>query len=306
MPYFFSKALAFLKPKRRWFQYSLRTLFLLVTIFAIWLGFTVHRVNRQRDAVAAIREMGGWIRYDFQISSGKFDPKAQSSIPNWLLRFVGYDFFHDVVEVNLVYNDDGPQRLNNPNVIYVPLKCLGGLPRLKALFLYDAQATDQGLAHVGRLKHLEKLYMWDASEVSDIGVQHLRNLSHLKDLHINNSNITDEALRIFGGLTRLETLSLQGNCFTDRGLKSLRRLTRLRQLCIGLGDTRITDEGLLHLHGLKNLSLLELQKSPVTQAGLAKLQQALPKVGVVHEDTGQRPVPRIESAEGDGPQGAKP
>ena len=35
------------KPNRRWLQYSLRTFFVLLTVFGVWLGVVVHRANEQ-------------------------------------------------------------------------------------------------------------------------------------------------------------------------------------------------------------------------------------------------------------------
>ncbi len=57
-----------LRPKRRWFQYTLRTLLLLMTACAVWMGRYVHRARLQKRSVAAIREYGGWVRYDFQFN----------------------------------------------------------------------------------------------------------------------------------------------------------------------------------------------------------------------------------------------
>jgi hypothetical protein len=37
-------------PNRRWFRYSLRTLFIVVTLFACWLGWNLNKV-RQREQV---------------------------------------------------------------------------------------------------------------------------------------------------------------------------------------------------------------------------------------------------------------
>ena len=38
--------------KRRWFRFNLRTLFLVLTVFACWLGYHVHWI-RQRDQARA-------------------------------------------------------------------------------------------------------------------------------------------------------------------------------------------------------------------------------------------------------------
>ncbi len=43
-------------PKRRWFRFSLRTLFVVVTVFGVWLGWNLHQVqerNRLMDHIAA-------------------------------------------------------------------------------------------------------------------------------------------------------------------------------------------------------------------------------------------------------------
>ncbi|MCH7725193.1 MAG: hypothetical protein IH991_01740 [Planctomycetes bacterium] len=55
------------KRKRRWLRYSLRTFLLLLTVFAVWLGLLVHRVNKQKEAVQWVRDMGGVVRYDFEL-----------------------------------------------------------------------------------------------------------------------------------------------------------------------------------------------------------------------------------------------
>jgi len=40
------------KPRRRWLSYSLRTLFVLVTLLCVWLGLYANRAERQKRAVA--------------------------------------------------------------------------------------------------------------------------------------------------------------------------------------------------------------------------------------------------------------
>ena len=47
------------KPKRRWLRYSLRTFVVVLTVFGIWLGLLVHRVNKQREAVQWVKDEDG-------------------------------------------------------------------------------------------------------------------------------------------------------------------------------------------------------------------------------------------------------
>src|SRR6187397_2447827 len=50
-------------PKRRWFQFSLRTLLIVITAGSLWLGWKMYTWRRQqaeqRKAVAAVKELGG-------------------------------------------------------------------------------------------------------------------------------------------------------------------------------------------------------------------------------------------------------
>ena len=57
------------KPRRRWLQLSLRTVLILVTLLSIGLGWFVHRGERQRLTVAALKKMGARIYYDAPGSS---------------------------------------------------------------------------------------------------------------------------------------------------------------------------------------------------------------------------------------------
>jgi hypothetical protein len=58
---------AILTPKRRWFQFRLLTLFVLVAVVAIpcaWLKWKINRKAAERAAVAKIRRIGGRVYYD--------------------------------------------------------------------------------------------------------------------------------------------------------------------------------------------------------------------------------------------------
>ena len=53
------------KPKRRWFTVSLRTLLLVMTVLYIRVGIQDHAVGRQREAVYAILNAGGYEDFRF-------------------------------------------------------------------------------------------------------------------------------------------------------------------------------------------------------------------------------------------------
>lgn len=264
-----------LQPRRRLLQFGLRTLFLLTTVCAVWFGIHVHRMREQKEAVKAIRNFGGWVFYDFQETlsgSGKFDVRTEPSLPPWLVSAFGEDFFYDISEVNLVYSNDSGKRQENANFSDDALRHLSAFPNLRFLLICNGQATDDGLNYVGRLRKLEGLYMWHASEVTDAGVAHLSELTKLKKIHLDGSKISDESLRVLSRLPSLEEWSLQKNCFTDRGLSYLANNTMIRQLCVGLGGSDITDAGTTSLRGLVKLELLDLQGTKVTAKGLDNLK----------------------------------
>ena len=50
-----------LTPKRRWFSFSLRTLFVVVTVFCLWLGWNVQIVHERNAMRDKIRRNGGWV-----------------------------------------------------------------------------------------------------------------------------------------------------------------------------------------------------------------------------------------------------
>ena len=257
-------------------RFSLRTLLLLITASSVWLGWHIHATRRQEHAVKAILAYGGWVRYDFQFSTKgyapqNFDPKAESNVPRWLVEQLGVDFFHSVVQVNLNYSDDSGTRKENSNTSDEALQYLPAMPDIRVLLLQNTQARDSSLKHVSNLRKLEHLYMWDVSLVSDAGVEHLEGLHNLKSVHINDSRISDGALRVFGRLENLEELSLQGNHFSDDGLANLVDLQRLRSLWANQGTTRISDRGLEHLVQLSQLETLAIQGDSITDDGLQTL-----------------------------------
>jgi hypothetical protein len=270
---------------------------LLVLIVAALMGWLVHKARKQREAVAAVKEFGGWVHYDYEFVNGKLTPGRQPWAPIWLRRLVGDEYFQNIAEVSLVYDAATGRRFDKKNVRPADqvLASLAGQSGLKTLLLMETQATDRGLKQLRSIAGLEALYLWDATRVTDAGIAHLTALRRLKVLHISNSRMTDAGLAHLKGLGTLEVLSLQGNHFSDAGLAHVAGLTHLKTLCVGLGDCRITDAGLVHLRGLAGLQLLDLQHSRVTDEGLMQLK-GLPKLTELWlgEQNDSNPPERIE------------
>lgn len=95
---------------RRQLQFSLRTFFILLTAFAIWLGWKIERAKKQQAAVAAIEANGGIVQYDWQPHVSQWgtppymrlEPQdCEPRAPRWLRKITGDDFFQEVQSVVL-------------------------------------------------------------------------------------------------------------------------------------------------------------------------------------------------------------
>jgi hypothetical protein len=269
-------------------RFSLRAFLGGVTLICILLAWQLHRAKQQKDAVAAIQAAGGWVHYDYQRPdslSTNVDPLAEPWEPKWLLTLVGIDFFHDVVEVNMVYNEYGAGRVENNQPPVNIASQLAHFPRLRWLLVSGPFIDDEGMAAVGRLARLEAFYQWNGEHITDAGVAHLRDMPRLKYIHLGMSQVGDRGMETLGKLPNLEGLSMQRNKFTDAGLVHLSGHPKLKELWIGHIEkmSPISDAGVVHLAKIPNLEELDLQHTRVTVSGLKPLQ-ALPKLRNLYLD----------------------
>ena len=223
--------------RRRWFRFSLRTLFVLVTVLCIWLGFQVNAAHRQKEAVAAIQKAGGYVLFDYQITrGGAIMANASPPGPGWLRKFIGEDYFRKVKNVNL-----------SETTTESGFSQLALLPDLDVLALEDTQIID--------LKSGKKRPL----QTSDLVViEHLTGLRELRMSDINGSGwLTDDSLKHIQNLMNLEILWLRNCSVTDAGLQYLKGLTKLRY--IDLHGTKVTDDGIRDLQkSLPNTRFVDL------------------------------------------------
>ena len=245
------------KPKRCWLQFSLRTFFVLLTVFCVWLGWTVHQANEQRKAVAWVREMGGSVSYDYEFDEdGNIIDDAKPPGPEWLMELVGVDCFQKVSDVRIC-----GRKVSD----LTPLEKLTSLQKLD---LSKTQVDD--LTPLAKLPSLKWLAV-DFTPVSDLTP--LGGLKNLEWLCLNQSQVDD--LTPLAKLTSLEALGLHTTQVSD--LTPLAGLKNLEQL--GLHGTPVND--LTPLAKLTSLEWLHLIATRVSEGQIKTLQQAIPSCVIV-------------------------
>jgi Leucine Rich repeat len=239
------------KRKRRWFQFSLRTLLIFTLIAAIacaWLRSKIEQKRQERQTVEAILKSGGKVKYDYQIAN----PPATAPGLDWLRSMLGEDFFSEVVSVDIYHNFF--EQLLWP------------------------KAADLQLKRIKDLSHLESLYL-SRTNTTDSGLKNIKDLTKLKDLNLDDTDITDAGMTNLKGLVHVKSLSLALLKITDAGLANLEGMTELESLML-YKASGVTDAGLVHLKGLKQLKAVDLNGTSVTSAGIRDLRKALPNCEV--------------------------
>jgi hypothetical protein len=247
-----------LRPKRTWLQFSLKSLMVLVVIAAMPCGllkWKMVRKERERAAIAEIGRADGMVGYDWQ-RAGKKEPNGAA----WFRKLLGDGFFSTAVSVNFYKTEVTDDSLANLE----PLVDLDDLHYKGSRLI-----SDVGLDHLKNLIRLKNLNLGGA-KVTDAGLVHLRRLTNLQDLDLANTKVADAGLLPLKGLTQLRNLNLAGTHVTDAGLVHIKGNAKMRQL--NIANTGVTDEGLVHLKAMTRLEQLYLWGTEVSDAGLVCLK----------------------------------
>ena len=165
------------KPKRRWYQYSLRSLFILTTLVAIacsWYAYEMQEAAKRRAAIAEIVELGGVIEY-YDAKSGCGNPPRWYS---WLRTLHGDEHLDNPFGVSLI----------GLEVTDAELMDLKSLTNLKSLGLSKSQITDAGVVHLKGLTNLLALSLSD-TQITDAGLEHLEGLTNLVWLDLTETSL---------------------------------------------------------------------------------------------------------------------
>ena len=158
-------------PKLRWYQWRLRSLFILTFLVAIGMSYVAVEMRDQRRQKAAAQEItkaGGIV----------------TSEPTWLGKLLRDESLVRVTSVNF----------SGKSVTNAELVHLEGLSQLHTLWLEETQVTDAGLVHLQGLRQLRSLLLGN-TKVTDAGLVHLQGLRQLGRLQLSGTKVTDHGVK---------------------------------------------------------------------------------------------------------------
>lgn len=240
--------------KRRWLRLSLRTLFVLVTVLCLLLGWKSNVAVQQRDAVQIIREAGGGFTYDYQ--QGNSTRLANNPPgPPWLRNKLGIDFFANVIQVDC------------HDLAFEDIAAIGKLSQLQRLNLNATRVST-----LSPLANLTRLQVLECRETNIVDITPLRRCGELQFLQLNGTRVRD--LRPVSRLARLEELYLR-----DTFVDDIAPLANLKSLeFLGLRGTRVSNVS--PLRNLTSLKWLDLRNTSAAIHELQALQRALPDCNI--------------------------
>src|SRR5262245_11144674 len=249
-------------------RYGLRTLLIVMAAIGVWLGWRVNAARRQQAAVAAIQQLGGTVFYAHQIREDRLgrliaEPDKPSPLPK-LLRPVAERIFPPAVASVSLRDTQATDR---------DLEILKFFPHLQRLDLGNTRVTDDGLGIVGQLRELESVSAVGLT-IGDRGVEHLKSLQ-LTHLSLWKTRVSDAGVRHLRQMTTLRMLTLDETQITDAAMEDVGELVNLDDW-LGLTDNRLTDAAVPHLSKLTKLRSLNLLRTNVSPEGLRQLRMALP------------------------------
>ena len=216
------------KPRRRYLQFSLRTLLLLMLVLCGLLAWQIDRVKKQRAAVAWVLEMGGSVLYGHEVDEdGHALINPPPPAPAWLIDRLGIDFVDEVERVNLRNKDiDDLARLR-------------GMPGLRWLYLGDTDVSD--LSPLAGLTDMRDLEL-SGTNVTDLSP--LTGMTNLRRLHINHTPVSDlsplaELTNLIGFYGRFTPISDLSPLATNTGMRSIDLTGTPEVLREGQGDVSL-------------------------------------------------------------------
>ncbi len=257
--------------RRRWFQFRLKWLMLLIAVVSASLAFYFSPTKRAERAVEALQGTGAEVLFDYQRlpDNSTYSHQVEPPGPSAIRQIAGEGFFQDAEWIVL----------HDTALTADALLPLAQLSSLRRITLTNCVIGDQHMVHFSKLRLIESLDL-KSNQITDTGLLQLRGMLRLETISISQNHIRGDGLQHLGGLKRLKQLFLHDNPVADDNLAHIGALTNLEML--GLAGTNVTDDGLKHLANLKKLRYLGLTRTNVTKAAVKTLQSKLPNCEIEH------------------------
>jgi hypothetical protein len=139
------------------------------------------------------------------------------------------------------------QNLENLNILILreahisSLEPLAGLRQLATVDVRGNPIGDDGLRACEGWTRLRDLYLQDDRELTDAGLAHLCNLSALRNLDLENTNIGDAGAKYLANCPNLAQLDLWGTKVGDDGIEAL--ANRHSTVSLSLSKSQVSDRG---------------------------------------------------------------
>jgi hypothetical protein len=191
--------------RKKWRRFSLRTLFILMTLCCLFFGLWAAYVNPyrlQQQSLAAVNRLQG---------NSAIAPADGPGWHRWLVTsLLGKDAFVQVTEVDL----------NNKNADEEALRSLGGLIYIRKLSLDYTPITDDGIATLRSMKKLQNLSL-RYTNISDRAAQHIATLPELSNIFLTGTKITDAGVDDLAKLRSIDELYIRWTRISNAGADRL-------------------------------------------------------------------------------------
>jgi serine/threonine protein kinase len=151
---------------------------------------------------------------------------------------------------------------------------LRGIEVLSNLDLNFTPITDRGLETVVRSINAKGYFYYlylSGTKITNRGLRHLKSLTGLLEIHLDDDRITDDGLRHFTEVPSLRIIRLTNTAVTDAALGQFQQCPNLMEL--HLGRTLITDAGLMPLKDVPKLKHLFAESTRITDAGVSEFSK---------------------------------
>lgn len=151
------------------------------------------------------------------------------------------------------------------------------LEKVNLVQVRSSPAEDDDLKIIGQLSHVDDLDL-QGTRITDEGLIHLKRLPMLRILELSGTQITGEGLAHLSECASLTHLNLHETQVVDSSLVHLKQIPNLSG--VALDDTRVTDQGLSHLEGMPQLKRVSLSGTKVTDLGIQEFSLKRPDVRI--------------------------